>query len=150
EHKKSREAINWNKDSFHGRLSFGMSALAKQTLEKKNIIRTLSPAKKTTTILNPAAAAADSFEEAEEIIRNKVPEPAIDTVDPQPEYITYHVPGIANSSNNESNRLKLTGRSLLAWPGIKTSMKLLFYYIILAIGAVVAGALITFLLGLLV
>jgi hypothetical protein len=73
DHKASSEPINWHKDSFQGRLSFGMAALAKQTLENRNIICAVKNAKKTMTVLNPLAVSANSFEEAEEQVKNITP-----------------------------------------------------------------------------
>ena len=71
EHKVSSQPIKWNSETFRGRISLGLSDLAKDTLVKKNIIILPNKSKKILTQLNPDVAAASSFEEAEDIIKNK-------------------------------------------------------------------------------
>jgi hypothetical protein len=149
EHKISGKPISWNKDSFRGRLSFGLSAMAKQTLEGRNIIHTVSPAKKTVTVLNPAAASAASFEEAEEIMQNKPSVLVAHKTNERPEYIAHHVPGFVNSKDNsESSEKRST--SITIRPTLKWWIKPLFYYAAFLVCAAAAGALITYLLGLLI
>jgi hypothetical protein len=72
EHKLSGHPIKWDRDSFRGRISIGLSEMAKVTLVKKNIILS-NKAKKVLTQLNPDVAAAGSFEEAEKMIETKIP-----------------------------------------------------------------------------
>ena len=71
EHKVSSQPIKWSSETFRGRISLGLSDLAKDTLVKKNIIILPNKSKKILTQLNPDVAAASSFEEAEDIIKNK-------------------------------------------------------------------------------
>src|ERR1700748_2548336 len=68
EHKISTAPIKWSKDSFRGKISIGLSEMAKETLVKKNMILLPDRSKKVFTKLNPNVAAAGSFEEAEKII----------------------------------------------------------------------------------
>jgi hypothetical protein len=75
EHKSSPYPVTWNRDAFRGRISTGLSEMAKETLIKKNIIQFPNPSKKILTVLNPAAATAATYEEAEDIILNKIMAP---------------------------------------------------------------------------
>src|SRR5215510_5615586 len=82
EHKLSAQPIKWTRDIFRGRISIGLSEMAKETLVKKNIILWPDKSKKVFTKLNPDVATASSFEEAEKMIETKTPAvtftPAID------------------------------------------------------------------------
>src|SRR4030095_13988563 len=73
EHKLSAQPIKWSRDAFRGRISIGLSEMAKETLVKKNIIVWPDKAKKIFTKLNPDVAMARSFEEAERMIETKKP-----------------------------------------------------------------------------
>ena len=73
EHKLSSQPIKWSSDAFRGRISFGLSEMAKETLVKKNIILWPDRSKKIFTKLNPDVATAHSFEEAEKMIETKKP-----------------------------------------------------------------------------
>ena len=73
EHKLSAQPIKWSRDAFRGRISFGLSEMAKETLVKKNIILWPDKSKKIFTKLNPDVATASSFEEAEKMIETKKP-----------------------------------------------------------------------------
>src|SRR6476660_4639037 len=77
EHKLSAQPIKWSSDAFRGRISFGLSEMAKETLVKKNIILWPDRSKKIFTKLNPDVATAHSFEEAEKMIETKKPALAI-------------------------------------------------------------------------
>ena len=72
EHKSSSYPVTWNRDAFRGRISTGLCEMAKDTLLRKNIIFYPNPAKKILTRLNPGVTAADTFEEAEYFILNKI------------------------------------------------------------------------------
>ena len=151
EHKISGKPINWNKDSFRGQLSFGMAEMAKQTLEKKNIICTVSPLKKTITVLNPVAATATNVEEAAGMIENKIPALVTDTVDKQPHYSTDQAKPFANANKDFTVRVLKIRNETVTIPGeMQWWRKPFFTYIILPFCAAVAGGLITYLLGLLV
>src|SRR6476646_4369438 len=73
EHKLSAQPIKWTRDIFRGRISIGLSEMAKETLVKKNIILWPDKSKKIFTKLNPDVATARSFEEAEKMIETKKP-----------------------------------------------------------------------------
>ena len=73
EHKTSAYPVTWNRDAFRGRISTGICEMAKDTLLRKNIIYYPNPAKKVITVINPAVSAADTFEEAESFVLNKIP-----------------------------------------------------------------------------
>jgi hypothetical protein len=88
EHKSSGQPIKWTRDTFRGRISIGLSEMAKETLIRKNIILIPNKSKRIITQLNPAVAIATSFEEAEEMIKNKTPVLVSSMADEQPTYIT--------------------------------------------------------------
>ena len=73
EHKLSAQPIKWHRDAFRGRISIGLTEMAKETLVKKNIILWPDKSKKIFTKLNPDVASASSFEEAEKMIETKKP-----------------------------------------------------------------------------
>ncbi len=73
EHKLSAQPIKWSRDVFRGRISHGLSEMAKETLVKKNIIVWPDKSKKIFTRLNPDVATARSFEEAVKMIETKTP-----------------------------------------------------------------------------
>ena len=151
EHKASGKPINWNKDSFRGRISFGLAAMAKETLEKRNIICTLNPAKKTITTLNPSAVTAANFEEAEEMIQNRIPVLVTHKVDDQPTYVPHRASSFAPIAPDVIDRLlKVNDESLPTSTKIKRPVKPIVYTIMFVIGAAIAGGLITYLLGLLI
>src|ERR1043165_921685 len=77
EHKLSAQPIKWSRDAFRGRITIGLSELAKETLVKKNIILWPDKTKKIFTKLNPEEATASSFEEAEKMIETKKPALAV-------------------------------------------------------------------------
>jgi hypothetical protein len=80
EHKLSAQPIKWSRDAFRGRISIGLSEMAKETLVKKNIIVWPDKSKKIFTKLNPDVATARSFEEAEKMIETKTPALAVTPV----------------------------------------------------------------------
>ena len=148
EHKLAAEPIHWTKDAFRGRLSFGMAALAKETLEKRNIICPRNPAKKTTTVLNPIAVGAASFEEAEEIILNGKPVMVVSKRDVLQNYVTHRITTLGDNEPKRIQKIRITSKSFS--PQKKPWMMFLLYYIFLPICAALAGGLITYLLSLLV
>ena len=139
--------INWTRDSFRGRLSFGMAALAKETLEKRNIICPRNPAKKTATILNPAATAASNFEEAEEIILSKRSVVVVDVKDKSRQYVAHRVTTAKNGYDKSVPEITTVPTNLTAK---KWWTRPIFFYIVLPVCAAIGGALITYLLGLLI
>lgn len=149
QHKTSGQPIHWTKDTFQGRLSFGLSALAKQTLETRNIICSPNPSKKTITILNPAAAGATSFEEAEDMIKNKTNVLVKQVPYEQPVYIALRIKGDANTATPK-HPIKIESKTIRNPIKLNGSVKPMLYYFALLLGGVIAGGLITYLLGLLV
>ncbi|MBK5271632.1 MAG: hypothetical protein JJE22_11535, partial [Bacteroidia bacterium] len=139
EHKTSARSINWNRDAFHGRISFGLSEMAKETLVSKNIIYLPNPANKKITLLNPVVASAATFEEAEDLIQKRVPSLATSKVSAQPAYITNHTR--RNGKHNDYMLLKIRGKHEITIAEKKWYTKPLFYYFVLPAGAAVGGAL---------
>jgi hypothetical protein len=95
EHKLSTDPIKWDKDAFRGRISIGLSEMAKETLVKKNIILSPTKSKKLFTQLNPDVATAGNFEEAEKLIETKVPNFVSTPTYDAETYITNHVFGFS-------------------------------------------------------
>jgi hypothetical protein len=148
EHKTSVLPIDWNKNIFHGRIAFHLSALAKQTLEKRNIICTVNGRKKSSTVLNPDAASAASFEEAEEIILNKYAVATTEKGKTEPEYILHQVAGEPIDISNTDKKAKTLHKPGIAKSKIRRSNNS-FYYFTLLLAAAIAGAIFTYLIGLL-
>jgi len=150
EHKISGHPIKWNRDAFRGRISIGLSEMAKITLVKKNIILLPNKSKKVFTQLNPDVAAAGSFEEAEKMIGTKVPgrvnAPAYDTNT----YIADHVFGVPSASppTQSHNLLRVAGTSETKVADIKWYMKPLYLYVVWPVCGAAAGALISLLMNL--
>ncbi|HEY0432664.1 MAG TPA: hypothetical protein VGC95_02255 [Chitinophagaceae bacterium] len=71
EHKATLKPISWKKEAFRGRISIGLSEMAKETLVSKQIIISPPKTKKLITHLNPAVAGASSFEEAAALLSGK-------------------------------------------------------------------------------
>jgi len=150
EHKTARKPINWNKDSFRGRISFGLAAMAKETLEKRNIICALNPAKKTITALNPSAVNAANFEEAGEMIQNKIPVLVTNKVAHKHAYVIHGVSNFSPATDDTDRLLKVSDSSLSTSKKIKLQASPVFYNIMWVVSAAIAGVLITYLLGLLI
>jgi hypothetical protein len=140
EHKSSGDPITWNKDAFRGRIAFGLAAMAKQTLERKNIICVSNPAKKTMTVLNPAVTGAASFEEAEEMIQNKVPSVAGNIADDRPAYSTHPVSNFVSISADYTEPVATRGK-------IKWYLKSWLYYFVWPVCALIAGVVIAWVLS---
>lgn len=146
EHKTTGDPINWNKDSFRGRISFGLSAMAKETLLERNIIYTPNPAKKTITALNPRVAAATSFEEAQELVLKKLPVLTASKIDEE----SFDVAGPAKNDREQNNYvlLRVAGnKSATAIIKAKRYPRPFFYYTFWFAGAAIAGAFIAWLIG---
>ena len=147
EHKVSTQPIKWNSETFRGRISLGLSDLAKETLVKKNIIILPNRAKKVITQLNPAVATALTFEEAEVIIMNKGRVATVSATDTQKTFVPNRVKDDDTPPQKKVHRLLPLAESVeLPSVQIKWYMKPMFYYIVWPLCAVVAGALISFLL----
>ncbi|HEV8285847.1 MAG TPA: hypothetical protein VGQ09_16155 [Chitinophagaceae bacterium] len=144
EHKLSAQPIKWNRDAFRGRISIGLSEIAKETLVKKNIILLPAPSKKLFTQLNPDVASADSFEEAEKIIETKIPNLEITPAYDAEVYITNHVFGFAATPPQEpiarTSKIKVTDK--------KWYMKPFYLYVTWPLCGGAAGVLISRLMDL--
>jgi hypothetical protein len=149
EHKVGSLPVKWNRDAFRGRISIGLSEMAKVTLVTKKIIFLPDRSKKVITLLNPAVAEAASFEEADEMIKNKVQVPVTGINDDQPVFIADQVSGFTNVPAKYSHsRLSIAAIPQAPLAGIKWYMKPVFYYVVWPVCAAAAGALISFLIQL--
>jgi len=152
EHKLSAQPIKWSRDAFRGRISIGLSEMAKETLVKKNIILWPDKSKKVFTKLNPDVASARSFEEAEQMIEKKIPALAImpaindgfnvadlaaeiETVPSKPAARTYSMLKVVPPT-------KPIATEIIWW------MKPLYLYVIWPVCGAVAGVLISMLMNL--
>ena len=146
EHKTSSYPVTWNRDAFRGRLSTGLTEMAKDTLLRKNIIYYPNPTKKINTILNPTVSGADSFEEAENMILNKIPALSASRVDDRGTLVSDRVTTFI--SRPVAHRLvTLTGETETIPAEIKWYMKPVFFYVVWPVLAAVLGGLIAYLMG---
>src|SRR5437773_5625467 len=106
EHKLSSQPIKWGRDAFRGKISFGLSEMAKETLVKKKIILLPEKSKKVFTQLNPDVATASSFEEAEKMVGTKIPGPATATAYEINSYVADHAPVFAAPTPTRSYNLQ--------------------------------------------
>ena len=145
EHKASAQPIKWNSETFRGRISLGLSEMAKATLVRKSIIFSPNKSKKMMTLLNPAVAGAASVEEAEGMIANKTQVLVASMANDQPAYTPNNVSGFDIPHPAYSHRLlSINGESQIPVAGIRWYMKPLFYYVVWPLCAAVAGAAISF------
>jgi hypothetical protein len=146
EHKTSAQ-IKWDRDAFRGKISIGLSEMAKETLVKKNIIFWPNKSKKIITLLNPDVATATSVEEAEEIMEHKTPELA-NSVEYDPEsYIAGHVLGFDEPPVKPTVQpATITVNAEPRSSGTQWYMKPVFYYLVWPVFAIAAGALLSYLL----
>ena len=147
QHKVSGQRIKWDKDVFRGQISIGLSEMAKETLVKKSIILLPVKSKRTFTELNPAVAAADSFEEAARMIERKIPEANAPAYDPET-YITNHVFGFPASPPARNSRNRTVSKQALRSNEEQTSwwMKPVYLYFVWPVCGVAAGILISLLM----
>lgn len=145
EHKVSAQPIKWDRDAFRGRISIGLSEMAKETLVKKNIILLPNKAKKIFTHLNPEVATAGSFEEAEKIIETKIPGLTSTLNYNANKYIDDHVFGYSTTPVTFRARELQPVRETLASPvpAMKWYLKPVFLYVVWPVCGAAAGALIS-------
>jgi len=149
EHKVSTQPIKWTRDVFRGRISIGLSEMARETLVKKNIIVLPDKSKKIFTQLNPEVANANSFEEAEQLIENKARDTTTVKDHDAEAHITNHViafatpPVVKNSFGNEV----ITAASVLGEAKTKWWLKPVYLYALWPLCGALAGVLISFLLN---
>lgn len=153
EHKTSQYPVTWNRDAFRGRISTGLSEMAKETLIKKNIIQFPNPSKKIITVLNPVAASASTYEEAEDMVLNKVPAMATAvTAREQPAcaasrrsvFVTRtvaHHPVVTLAANGKTEAI------LPALHETKWYLRPVFVYGVWPVCAAIAGGVIAYLMG---
>jgi hypothetical protein len=146
EHKLTGNTIKWDKNSFHGKIPIALTEMARQTLVKKSIIIFPGKSKKTITKLNPVVAAASSFEEAEKIAANAIPEAATLSNDPV-DFALQDIPETVSPAPVYTHRLmtvKTTPSPNFSKP--KWYRQPVFYYFIWPVCIAAAGALITYLI----
>ena len=146
EHKTSAYPVTWNRDAFRGRLSTGLTEMAKDTLLRKNIIYYPNPAKKINTILNPDVFSASSYEEAANMILNKATVLSGSRVDHQGTLVADKVS--TTISRPVTRRLVThSGETETIAAEIKWYMKPVFFYIVWPVLAAVTGGAIAYLMG---
>jgi hypothetical protein len=139
EHKVAAQPVKWDRDAFRGRISAGLSEMARETLVRKNIILP-NKAKKVFTQLNPDVATADSFEEAEHLIEVKTPGIATAPAYNAEQYLTEHVFGFSQSAP--------VATSLVRSVRANWYLKPVFIYFLWPVCGAVAGVLISRLMDL--
>jgi hypothetical protein len=148
EHKTSPDPILWSKNAFRGRISIGLREMAKETLVRKNVIYYLNPVKKINTLLNPAAVEAATFEEAIQLVQNKMPVLLASTADQRPAYIPMKVSTPINLSPKPTLRLvKITGEPETAITKVKWYLKPIFYYVVWPLCSAAVSILIAYLIS---
>ena len=147
EHKLSAQPIKWDREAFRGKISIGLSEMAKETLVQKHIIFLPGKPKKLFTQLNPDVATAGSFEEAEKIIETKVPGGVTTSAYDAESYITNHVFGFA-ATPPVPRKLQKDGASKAAAGDAKWYMKPIYLYVAWPLCGAAAGLLIARLMDL--
>lgn len=145
EHKTSTYPVTWNRDAFRGRISTGLTEMAKDTLLRKNIIYYRNPGKRILTFLNPLVLTASSFEEAEDMVLNKVPALVTTGVEKQPAYIARPVPIFSRQPGR--HRLVTISGEIQPIAEEKWYLKPAFVYFVWPVCAAVGGGLIAYFLG---
>lgn len=152
EHKSTSFPVTWNRDAFRGRLSTGLTEMAKDTLIRKQIILYPNPNKRINTILNPAIASADSYEEAESVILSKLPLLSATRISPPrslvPETMTPVMSRPARAVTHH-RLVTVTGETKAMATEMRWYMKPVFYYVIWPVLAAAFGGLIAYLMGML-
>ena len=146
EHKASAYPVTWNRDAFRGRLSTGLTEMAKDTLLRKNIIYYPNPAKKINTILNPDVFNAESYEEAANMVLTKVSVLSGSSFDHQ-ETLVASKASTTFGRSVPHRLVTLTGETETVSAEIKWYMKPVFFYIVWPVLAAVAGGAIAFFMG---
>ena len=145
EHKSSGRPITWHKDAFRGRVSLGLSELAKETLVRRNIIYFPNQAKRSTTLLNPVVASAETFEEAIEMVQCKAPS-LVSNVKETAD-VNFVSDYIHHPTPSSSRLIKIAGKPAQVISREKWYLKPLFYYIVWPLGAAILGILIAYLMS---
>jgi hypothetical protein len=145
EHKTSHDPINWKKDAFRGRISLGLSEMAKETLVSEKVIYFPNRAKKIVTVLNPAVAKAASFEEAAAMVKSGNFSPVQLSVDAQPLVVTKRV--IKETPKHFDKPMRVVTDRGTTTAGIRWYMKPVFYYVVWPLCAAIVCVAISYLLG---
>jgi hypothetical protein len=145
EHKASSHPVTWTRDAFRGRISTGLTEMAKDTLLRKNIIYYPNRGKRILTVLNPAVSLAASFEEAEDLVLNKVPSLAASSVN-QPVFTSRPVSSFTRQPVTH-RVVTLSGQAEVFAEEVKWYLKPAFVYVIWPTCAAIGGGLIAYLLG---
>jgi hypothetical protein len=150
EHKTTHQPVNWHKNAFHGRISIGLSEVAKETLLKNKIIRYTNQGKKNATVLHPEMAAAITFEEALIIAHENTPVMVTTTSETRRVRVIDDFEENSFIDEPEAPSLtlvKVTGEINIAANPAKWYARPLFYYIIGPTCALLLGVVIAFLLS---
>ncbi len=150
EHKAAVHPIAWNRDVFRGRLSTGMSEKAKETLVEKQVICFPNPAKKNQTILNPRAAGAATFTEAEIIVTAPVPAHAntYRQAEPEPAAYVNTVTAYLSRSVNAPRLVTISGKAeVIRQQQPKWYLKPVLVYVVWPLLAAAVGGIIAYLIG---
>ncbi len=150
EHKSAVHPIAWNRNVFRGRLSTGLSEKAKETLVEKHVIFFPNPAKKNQTILNPRAAQAATFTEAELIVTMPVPAHAIahhEEAPVRPAYVNT-VTAYLSRSVNAPRLVTISGKAeVIRQHQPKWYLKPVLVYVVWPLLAAAVGGIIAYLMG---
>ncbi len=152
EHKTVNHSVTWNRDAFRGRLSTGLTEMAKDTLLRKKVILYPNPAKKILTVLNPLAIGASSFEEAESMVNNTVsvlyPAPVMQEKARVAAVADNHVSTYISKPVIAQRVITMTEKTeVAAVTEMKWYLKPAFYYVIWPLCAAAAGVVIAHYLG---
>jgi hypothetical protein len=163
EHKLSTQPIKWSRDAFRGRISIGLSEMAKETLVQKKIILWPDKSKKIFTKLNPDVATARSFEEAERMVETKKPvlatmpmiEGGFNVADLIADLETSETPGTPKAPAPPPARLYSLMKIVPPTETVDTSvaevnwwMKPLYLYVVWPVCGAIVGVLISMLMNL--
>lgn len=151
EHKTADQPVNWHKNVFQGRISIGLSEVAKETLLKHSIIRYATRGKKNTTILHPETAAAVTFDEALIIAHDAVPVPAMVTATTETRHIRviddFEENSFMEPDHSPLTLVKVTEELDITTRPAKWYTTPLFYYVVGPFFALLLGVAIAFFLS---
>ena len=150
EHKTAHHSVTWNRDAFLGRLSTGLTEMAKDTLIRRKIIYYPNPSKKMITLLSPQAEMAASFEEAEKIVSSPVPvlyPVQADTDHASTNAASVPAPSYVRKPVVAKRFVTMTTEKVAMVAELKWYMKPAFYYFVWPVCAAAAGIIIAHYMG---
>lgn len=149
EHKHAARPVAWNRDVFRGRLSTGMSEKAKETLLQKQIICYPNPARKSQTLINPAAMPASTFTEAEGLVMNRIPALAGSLQQLDVPAYTNTITTYFNRSVSAPRLISVVGKTQQVEPAIQDKWYLapVWTYVVWPLLSAIAGGIIAYMLG---